>query len=139
MYLVDTSAWIDLFRQRNTAPARMLRALLDQRLTYGITGVIYQEVLQGASSEADYRRLRDYLGTQRFYHPMNPVRSYAEAAHLYARCRRQGVTIRSTVDCLIARIAIEHKLLLLHGDKDFAQLAAIEPQLKTANIMEQGP
>ncbi|MCO6441867.1 MAG: hypothetical protein J5I81_12475 [Nitrococcus mobilis] len=43
MYLVDTSVWIDLFRQRDTSPARMLRALLDQRLPYGITGVIYQD------------------------------------------------------------------------------------------------
>ncbi|MDN5849751.1 MAG: PIN domain nuclease [Nitrococcus sp.] len=132
MYLIDTSVWIDLFRQRDTGPAKMLRALLDRRLPYGITSVIYQEVLQGASSEHDFRRLRDYLGTQRFYHPTDLVRSYVEAAHLYVRCRQQGITIRSTIDCLIARIAIEHKLLLLHNDNDYLQLAKIEPQLQLA-------
>lgn len=139
MYLVDTSAWIDLFRQRDTGPVRMLRALLSQRLPYGITGVIYQEVLQGASSDENFKRLSDYFGTQRFYHPKDSVRSYAEAAHLYARCRRQGIAIRSTVDCLIARIAIEHKLLLLHGDNDYIRLARIEPQLKLASTTDYTP
>lgn len=109
----------------------MLRVLLDQRLPYGITGVIYQEVLQGASSERDFRHLHDYFGTQRFYHPTDSVRSYAEAERLYGRCRHQGITIRSTIDCLIARIAIEHKLLL-HSDNDYLQLAKVEPQLKLA-------
>lgn len=91
MYLIDISVWIDFFRQRDTGPARMLRALLDQRLPYGITGVLYQEVLQGANSERDFRHLRNYLGSQRFYHPTDSMRSHAEAAHLYVRCRQQGI------------------------------------------------
>lgn len=139
MYLVDTSVWIDLFRERDTRPVEMFRALLGRRLPYGITGVIFQEILQGASGERDFKRLRDYLGSQRFYHPRDFMQSYAEAAHLYARCRRKGITIRSTVDCLIARIAIEHKLLLIHGDVDYVHLASIEPQLKLADRMEQAP
>ncbi|MFU8789259.1 MAG: PIN domain-containing protein [Methylobacter sp.] len=44
--------------------------------------------------------------------------------------RRQGITIRSTIDCLIAQIAIEHDLILLHSDKDFLQLTKTAPQLK---------
>ena len=133
MFLVDTSVWIDLFRQHDTGPVRMLRGLFEQRLPYGITGVIYQEVLQGARGNRDFDKLRDYLGTQRFYHPKESVWSYAEAARLYAHCRRQGITIRSTIDCLIARIAIEHELTLLHSDKDYICLAKIDPRLKLAN------
>jgi len=46
-----------------------------------------------------------------------------EAARLYFVCRRKGVTVRSTIDCLIAAIAIEHKALLLHDDRDFDAIA----------------
>ncbi len=51
-------------------------------------------------------------------------------ASLYARCRRAGVTPRSTIDCLLAQIAIEHNLLLLHSDRDFPRIAAVVPELK---------
>ena len=136
MFLVDTSVWIDLLRQYDTGPVRILRSLFEQRLPYGITGIIYQEVLQGARSEMDFDKLREYLGTQCFYHPKESVGSYAEAARLYADCRRQGITIRSTIDCLIARIAIEHELTLLHSDKDYIYLAQIDPRLKLANLAD---
>ena len=56
--------------------------------------------------------------------------SHREAAHIYFSCRRKGITIRSTIDCLIAQISIEHDLILLHNDKDFTHMAAVIPQLK---------
>jgi predicted nucleic acid-binding protein len=52
----------------------------------------------------------EYLGSQTFYHPRDPVESHREAALIYFRCRQAGVTIRSALDCLIARVAIEHDL-----------------------------
>lgn len=130
MYLVDTSVWIDLLRQRDNTPVRILRFLLQNQLAFGITSTIYQEILQGARHEQDYQRLRDDFATQRFYHPQDPVRSYAQAARLYFECRQHGITIRSTIDCLIAQIAIEHDLILLHNDKDFTRLAQVEPTLE---------
>lgn len=72
------------------------------------------------------------MSTQRFYHPWDPVDSYKEAALLYFRCRRGGVTVRSAIDCLIARIAIEHDLFLLHNDTDFENIARIIPELTLA-------
>lgn len=51
MYLVDTSVWINTFRQVDNAAVRHVRRILDLSLGYGITSVIYQEVLQGARSE----------------------------------------------------------------------------------------
>ena len=63
--------------------------ILDRDYPFGITGVIYQEILQGADSEASYQRLGDYFGTQVFYHPLDPVVSHAGAAELYFRCRRK--------------------------------------------------
>jgi predicted nucleic acid-binding protein len=94
--------------------------------------VIYREVLQGASSRADLDRLEEYLSTQRFYHLRDPVASYREAALLFFRCCRNGVTVRSTIDCLIAQSAIEHDLLLLHNDRDFDLMAGVIPELKSA-------
>ena len=130
MYLVDTSVWIDLLRQNDNAPVQTLRLLLRKQLPYGITGAIYQEILQGARHEKDYRRLRDDFATQRFYHPQDPIRSYAEAARLYHICRQNGITIRSTIDCLIAQIAIEYGLILLHNDADYIHIGQLEPNLK---------
>ena len=99
---------------------------------FGITGVIFQEVLQGAASQAKFDYLTEYLGSQPFYHPQGPIESYKEAALIYFRCRRAGVTIRSAVDCLIARVAIEHDLVLLHDDRDFEKMAGVIPELTLA-------
>ena len=130
MFLVDTSVWIDYLTQRQTRPATWLQQILDRDYPFGITGVIYQEILQGADSETSYRRLQVYLSTQVFYHPRDPVETYAEAARLYFRCRRAGVTLRSTVDCLIAQVAIEHDLLIAHNDRDFELLAGVVPEVR---------
>ena len=99
---------------------------------FGITGVILQEVLQGAASQTKFDYLSDYLGSQTFYHPRDPVGTYREAARMYFDCRRAGITIRSAIDCLIARVAIEHDLVLLHDDKDFEKLAEVVGELVLA-------
>ena len=132
MYLVDTSVWLDFFHAHVTEPVSRFENILDGNLPFGITSLIFQEVLQGAKSEKDFSRLTTYLSTQRFYHPLDPVTSYQQAAHLYFRCRREGVTIRSTGDCLIAQIAIEHNLQLLHDDQDFVRMAKVVAALRLA-------
>jgi predicted nucleic acid-binding protein len=88
--------------------------------------------LQGVSSQREFDRLSEYLGSQRFYHPKDPIGSYREAAWLYFRCRRAGVTVRSAIDCLIAQVAIEHDLLLLHNDQDFNRMVEVIPALQLA-------
>jgi len=125
MILVDTSVLVDLFKGVINDPADRMRELLLQQIPFGITSVIYQEVLQGAKSEKEYALLRDYLSSQRFFYPQDAVKSYEEAAYIYFKCRRRGVTIRSTIDCLIAQIALEQDLSLLHNDRDFDVMAPI--------------
>jgi predicted nucleic acid-binding protein len=98
---------------------------LSRGIPFGITSVIYQEVLQGAKSEEEYRVVNKYLVTQRFYHPIDPVGSFARAARIYFDSRRSGITIRSTIDCIIAQIAIEYDLFLLHNDRDFDAMAEV--------------
>ena len=88
---------------------------------------IFQEVLQGAASEGQYRILRQYLETQRFYPLTDQVESYARAARIYMDCRKKGITVRSTIDCLVAETALEHNLALLHQDADFNSMAKVIP------------
>lgn len=132
MYLVDTSVWLDFLRARATGAVTRFQDILEHDLPYGLTAQIFQEVLQGADSEEDFQRLHTYLATQRFYHPLDVIDSYRKAAFLYFRCRRQGVTIRSTADCLIAQVAIEHGLRLLHNDRDFSNMGGVIRELKLA-------
>jgi predicted nucleic acid-binding protein len=65
--------------------------------------------------------LNNYLSTQDYIDP--GIQSWSHAARIYYELRRQGITVRNTIDCLIAASAIEHDLLLLHDDRDFAAIA----------------
>lgn len=130
MYLVDTSVWVDFFNARSVPHVERLKRLLLAGAGVGLTPAIYQEILQGALDEAKFRRFRDYFSSQSFYLPLNPVESHAAAARIYYDCRRKGIPIHSTIDCLIAQTAIEHDLILLHNDRDFERIAEVAPELK---------
>jgi predicted nucleic acid-binding protein len=132
MVLVDTSVWIDLFRHRKSTPAAQLTRILDQGQSFAVTPVVVQEVLQGAADEREFGLLHDYFTTQRMLLPADVMRTHVQAARLYFDCRRQGQTPRSTVDCIIAQIAIDHDAVLLHNDQDFERIAKIAPRLKLA-------
>ena len=125
MILVDTSVLIDFFKGVSNTPVKKLNKILSQRIPFGITSFIYKEVLQGAKSDHEYTLLRQYLETQNFFQPLHPVKTFENAAKIYFNCRKKGITIRSTIDCLIAQLAIEHNLLLLHNDSDFDRIARV--------------
>lgn len=127
MILVDTSVLINFFKGQKNDPAQKLEEVLRQDLPFGINSFIFQEVLQGAKSEKEYKILKKYLGTQSFYHLKDPVDSFAGAARIHFDCREKGITVRSTIDCLIAQTALEHDLFLLHNDNDFNAMATAIP------------
>lgn len=127
MILVDTSVLIDFFSDRKSKGAEKLEKILSQKIPFGINSFVFQEVLQGASTEKDFVMLRDYLMGQKFYHLREPIKSFESAAKIYMDCRKAGITIRSTIDCLIAQTALEHDLLLLHSDRDFDDMAQVVP------------
>lgn len=134
MYLIDTSIWIAFFRQEQHGSVQNFKKILERNLPFGITGIIYQEILQGTSSPHEFKRLSEYLTTQRFYEPQDKIFSYQAAAHIYYQCKKKGLTIRSSIDCLIAQIAIENKLILLHQDKDYIKIAKIIPELQLMDL-----
>ena len=124
--------WIDYLAGTRTEAVGRFAEIWDRGRMVGLTGVIYQKVVRGVTSRREVERTSEYLGSQTFYHPRHPVGSYREAARMYSDYRRAGVTIHSAVDCLIARVAVEHGLMLLHDDRDFEKLAGVVPDLVLA-------
>ena len=127
MILVDTSVLIDFFKGIKNESSQKFETVLQRGIPFGINSFILQEVLQGAASEKEFSLLKKYLSTQQFYHLKDPVDSFINAAKLYLECRKKGITIRSTIDCLIAETILEHDLRLLHNDNDFVAMSQIIP------------
>ena len=127
MILVDTSVLIHFLKGVDTESSRRFNIVLRRGIPFGINSLIFQEILQGAGSEKEFVTLKKYLETQRFYHLKDPIESFAKAARIYLDCRKKGITIRSTIDCLIAQTALENDLLLLHEDSDFDLMAKVIP------------
>jgi predicted nucleic acid-binding protein len=129
--LVDSSVLIRFLGQRTNHPAvQALTDVLDQDLAFAICPYVYQEVLQGVRDELTFRRVKSYLDTQDCLWLPSSLDTFARAARLYWDLRHSGVTIRSTIDVLIALTAIEHDAWLLHDDRDFDAIAAHCPELK---------
>jgi predicted nucleic acid-binding protein len=131
--LVDTSVLISYLQGNENNAVLKFQYIIDNNIPFGINSLIYQEVLQGVKTEKDFDKTKRYLDTQRFYSLKDEKESYASAAKIYFRCRKKGLTIGSTIDCLIAQTAIENNLLLLHNDSDFDNIAKIA-DLKIFNL-----
>ena len=117
MILVDSSVWIDYFRGGATAECDLLDRLLgSERLLIG--DLILAEVLQGFRSEIAFRRALDLLGTLQFL-PLAGREIAIAAARNYRTLRSEGMTVRKTIDGLIATFCIANHHTLLHSDRDY--------------------
>lgn len=123
MTLVDTSVWIEVFRRSG---ALELEAIVAFDAVVTCLPVVH-EVLQGFADERAYRIAREAMLSLPIVE--SPLREdvVLEAVGLYRAARRQGYTVRSSVDCLIAACALRHDLDVLHRDRDFASLARVSP------------
>ncbi len=123
MLLVDTSVWIESFRRK---PRIVLEdvAAFDEIVT---CLPVIQEVLQGFRDDIAFRQARDAMLALPCVESPMTLNLVEEAAALFRLARRAGLTIRSSVDCLIAAGAIRHGLTVLHVDRDFSALADISP------------
>ncbi|MDT8410435.1 MAG: PIN domain-containing protein [Wenzhouxiangellaceae bacterium] len=127
MTLVGSSVWIDFLLGLRTPEVDSLRRLLRQG-EVALAAVIVQELLQGARSEAALAKLRQRL----LELPLlaTDLSTYVAAGELYARCRWQGITRRSSHDCLIATLAVTHEVERLAADRDFAVNGRVLPALR---------
>ena len=130
MYLVDTSVWIDFFRASPNPAVERLKAVLTAGTDIGLSTTILQEILQGTADDRQFSKYLSYFETIPIYLPRDPVESTINAARIFFDCRRRGITVRSSNDCLIAQTAVEHGLILLHNDEDFRRIGEIVKELK---------
>ena len=117
MILVDSSVWIDFLRDTQTPQAEKLDALLGTtRIVVG--DLILAEVLQGVRDEREFQLVRKTLDS--FEQADLAGRDIAlQAAKNIRRLRDLGLTVRKTIDTLIATWCIENNYALLHLDRDF--------------------
>lgn len=119
--LVDTSAWADFLNGHPTAEREALRELITGEDDLFTCGVVVAEVFQGLRKEKGREELTDLFRQLNYLEP-DGIEVYFRAAALYRDLRAQGVTIRSTIDCLIAILAETSGCHLLARDRDLAQI-----------------
>lgn len=121
MILVDSSVWIDYFRSADTPQVALLDSLLG-RSPIAVGDLIAAEVLQGVRNEREYKLVRSAL--EAFDHiDLVGYDLAIKASENYRTLRAKGVTIRKTIDTLIATRCIADNLTLLHADRDFDPFA----------------
>jgi predicted nucleic acid-binding protein len=129
MILVDASVLIGYFKEQRGIPFTKFDFIINNEIPYGICDCIYQELLQGSRDEKEYKLLKEYLSTLPFNDLLYSRESFENAAMMYIKKKKKGITIKSTLDLIIAEIAIENNLYLLHDDKDFAGISNIYKNL----------
>lgn len=117
MIIVDSGVWIDYFNGNNTHEADILDNLLGSQ-EVAIGDLIILEVLQGFRSDKDYKIAKDHLTSLVQYNMLNSDLAI-KAAEFYRKLRKNGITIRKTVDVIIATFCIENTHPLLFSDRDF--------------------
>jgi predicted nucleic acid-binding protein len=115
--LVDSSVWIDHFRDAATEPVLRLRALIEREALL-LGDLVLCEVLQGLRSDAEARLVEEALREFELVTLVDPELAIVAAAN-YRLLRGRGVTVRTTVDLVIGTFCIERGHRLLHSDRDF--------------------
>jgi predicted nucleic acid-binding protein len=118
MILVDTSIWIEILARN---PRQVVRE--EALFSFVTCGPVVQEVLQGLRPGLQSDAFRTaFLAVPVLSDPV-PLALFVAAAEIYRQGRRRGITIRSSADCLIAAIAIDHGIPVWHRDRDFSAIA----------------
>ena len=125
MMVADSSVWIDYFNGVQNPKTD----LFDDKLYEGkvhVLDIILVEVLQGFKSDKDFGIAKELLSNLPMHHVLGKVRSI-NAANNFRMLRKKGITIRKTIDVIIASWCIEEQAPLLACDKDFENIAAVLP------------
>jgi predicted nucleic acid-binding protein len=121
LILVDSSVWIDFFSSSPGRAGRELRRMIEESEPIALTGVVVAEVLQGLTRDAG--AIEEFLGQFDVLEPRG-FETYRAAAAIYRAARGKGVSL-TTIDTLIAAIALEHHASLFTLDRDFTRIALI--------------
>ncbi len=117
MWIVDSTVWIDYFNGITTPQTQLLNKNLGQQ-EMGLGDIILCEVLQGFQSQRDFELA--HRAMMRFtIFTIGGAKIAIKSAENYRALRQMGITIRKTIDCIIATFVIENGFMLLHSDRDF--------------------
>jgi len=125
MILVDSSVWIDYFNGKRSWQTDLLDHMLSN-VPIIMGDLILTEVLQGFKSDKDYEAAKAYLGELSF-RQMGGYNVAIQSAQNYRQLRKAGITVRKTIDIIIATFCIIEGLTLLHDDHDFYPIASHFP------------
>ena len=120
--IVDTSVWIDFFNGVQNRQSDFLNDAIESDKTIYLHSIILMEILQGFRSDRNHAAVKDILLSYQFVME-DAVPDAIGASDLYRSLKKQGITIRKSLDCLIAYSAIKNGLPLLHKDRDFDIIA----------------
>ena len=121
MILVDSSVWVDFFSSSPGAAGKELRRMIQDSEPFALTGVVVAEVLQGLIRDA--RVIEQFLTQWDILEPRG-FETYRAAAAIYRTARGKGIAL-TTIDTLIAAIALEHKASVFTLDRDFSRIALV--------------
>jgi predicted nucleic acid-binding protein len=124
--VVDTTVWIDFFNGTGTPKDHHLQQLITAGRSLAHTDLIFCEILQGIREDVAFERTRGLL----LLYPILRIErlaTFEHAAQIYRTCRRRGLTVRKTIDCLIAALCIDEDVELFHKDSDFDAIARVAP------------
>ncbi|MDT3402726.1 type II toxin-antitoxin system VapC family toxin [Mucilaginibacter terrae] len=119
--LIDTSVWINFFKGFETSATLYLKSNLGI-IPIATCPTVLQETLQGLKSQSEANRIESYFDDM-IQLVNDPYELAIEAAQLYRKLRKNGITVRKPNDCLIATYAIKNKIPILHDDVDFTNIA----------------
>lgn len=123
--VVDSSVWVDFFNKKKSDEIDTLKKWMEQQQVVSciyVLPVIYQEVLQGIKEDKLYNLVKEVI--QGFNFPdFNMYEAAENAAAIFRKLQRKGITIRKQNDCLIAAIWIMLYYKLMHKDRDFDNIA----------------
>lgn len=125
MILVDSSVWIDFLVGADNPETEYLSQAMESEVPIFYTGIILQEVLQGFLKQKQQALIRSEF--QKLLQVTPSLEDHIFGAEIYTKCRSQGFTVRKSIDCLIAALALEYQLSLLDRDKGFEAIATCVP------------
>jgi predicted nucleic acid-binding protein len=119
--LVDTSAWVDFFNGFPSREHAALAKLIAGEEELCTCGIVISEVFQGLRREKGRSQIEKRFREMVFLEPVG-IHSYLRAAEIFRSLRNRGVTVRSTIDCILAAIAEENDCAILARDRDMESI-----------------
>jgi predicted nucleic acid-binding protein len=130
--LIDSSVWIDWFRDVDSKATVELAELAKYPLGIATTQPVLMELQAGATT-VELAKINRIVGSFTML-DVDPSLDFVRAADMYRAVRRQGHKVHALLDCLIASVALRRDAVLVHKDVDFERIASVVPALQTRSL-----